>query len=55
MLSGLAGLGNLPGTEQQVVEEAADKAEDIQEAVEDAIEAGSESNGAGADVGKAKR
>src|SRR4029450_728288 len=38
MLSGLAGLGTLPGEEQKAVEEAADKAEEVQEAVEDVVD-----------------
>src|ERR671916_221044 len=38
MLSGLAGLGTLPGTEQKAVEQAAEVAEDIQEAVEDVVD-----------------
>jgi hypothetical protein len=58
MLSGLAGLGTLPGEEQKTVEEAAEKADEVADAVEEVVdaavetaekaEAGSE---AGADAG----
>jgi hypothetical protein len=60
MLSGLAGLGTLPGQEQKVVEEAAEQAEELEEAldevVDQAVEAGEataaakEANGSGPDV-----
>ena len=38
MLSGLAGLGTLPGQEQKAVEKAAEKAEDLQDAVEEVVD-----------------
>jgi hypothetical protein len=53
MLTGLAGLGSLPGEQQAVVEEAAEKVEDVQEAVDDATEtANGESDDSGDDPAK---
>jgi hypothetical protein len=53
MLSGLAGLGTLPGEQQAVVEEAAEKAEEVQEAVEEAMD-GTADDGSPDDGGDSK-
>jgi hypothetical protein len=63
MLSGLAGLGTLPGEEQKKVEEATDKVDEVQESVEEVVDqavevaeaAESEANGSSSPAARANR